>query len=519
MDINFCIGQIGTEPFNVEGNEKLIIELALSAKRSGYEMIVFPELSLSGYYCLDLTFNQNFLLAQRDSISRIAAKTNGITVVLGFMRAEEGVLRSNGRPVVYNSAAVLEDGKLLGIQDKRLLPDYDVFDETRYFVAGLKSDPIRSKLGILGLQICEDLWTDGYGVNPGRELIDKGAQLIINISASPYEKGKFDERVRLARKLKHPFLYVNTVGGFDGYEGEVVFDGRSFFVGAEREFVLGLGESGVLSANNAISGRLSQVEEIYECLTIGLKSYLTRTKSDGILVGLSGGIDSALVSVLASRVTKNLTLVSMPTRFNKQETQDDAKRLAKNLGANFYEFSIDGIYERFSRELQSSFSVSEVALENLQSRLRMATLFSVSNSNGYLVVNTGNKTELALGYTTSYGDLAGAISVLGDVNKREVYELARFVNKTKEIIPQSIINREPSAELRDNQTDAEGMGARPQDIADIVDTLIEGGEVEDTNVNRKLRSMLLASEWKRRQAPPAIKISKKAFGHGRRVPM
>ncbi len=506
-------------PFDIEGNERLITDLSLKAKEEGYKLIVFPELALSGYYCLDLTFNQNFLLSQREALVRIAKKTQGISVVLGFMRSEEGILRSNGRPVVYNSAAFLEDGKVLGIQDKRLLPDYDVFDETRYFIAGEKSEVIRSKLGRIGLQICEDLWTEAYSINPGQELLEKGAEIVINISASPYEKGKFDERVRLARKLKCPFLYVNTVGGFDGYEGEVVFDGRSFFIGDDGEFVFGFGEEGVFSRNNKVSGRLSEVEEIYNALIIGLRSYLSRTKSDSITIGVSGGIDSAVVAALAAKCSKKVTLVSMPTRYNSEGTRSDAKKLAENLNVDFVEFSIEKIFQNFSSELKGKLSVSDTALENLQSRIRMGVLFSISNSNGSLVLNTGNKTELALGYTTSYGDLAGAISVLGDVNKREVYELARFINRDKKIIPQSIIDREPTAELRDNQTDAEGMGGRPQDIADLVDTLIEGGEVEDSALTGKLRKLLLSSEWKRRQAPPAIKISRKAFGHGRRVPM
>lgn len=517
--MNFCIAQIGTKPFNIVKNESLIISYAQKARSQGFELIVFPELALSGYYCLDLTFNQNFLISQRESLSRIAKETNGISVVVGFMRSQEGLLRANQRPVVYNSAAFLEDGKVIGIQDKRLLPDYDVFDETRYFVPGESSDPIKSKLGRIGLQICEDLWTDGYRINPGKELLEKGAEIIINISASPYEKGKFDERVRLARKLKCPFLYVNMVGGFDGYEGEVVFDGRSFFIGGGEEFVLGFGNEGVFSSKDKISVRLSEPEEIYQALILGIKSYISRSSSDSITIGVSGGIDSAVVAALASKCSKKVTLVSMPTRFNQKATRSDARKLAENLEVEFIEFPIENIFQNFSSELKSKFPVSDTALENLQSRIRMGVLFSISNTNGSLVLNTGNKTELALGYTTSYGDLAGAISVLGDVNKREVYQLARYINKDNEIIPKSIIDREPSAELRDNQTDAEGMGGRPQDIADLVDTLIEGGEVEDSALTRKLKKLLLSSEWKRRQAPPAIKVSKKAFGHGRRVPM
>lgn len=517
--INFCIAQIGTKPFDVEGNERLITDLALRARQDGYELIVFPELALSGYYCLDHTFNQNFLLSQKEAVFRIAERTKGISVIIGLMRAEDGALRSNGRPVIYNSAAFLEDGRIIGYQDKRLLPDYDVFDETRYFVPGKTSEPIRSKLGNIGLLICEDMWTEGYTIDPGKELLEKGAQVLVNISASPYEKGKFDERIKLARRYKAPFLYVNTVGGFDGYEGEIVFDGRSFFLGSGGEFVLGFGESGVFSKKDGVSGRLSEIAEVYEALILGIKSYLTRNNIESITVGVSGGIDSAVVAALATKCTKTLNLISMPTRFNSDSTKSDAVKLAQNLESNFFEFPIEDIYQRFSSKLSQAFEVKEIALENLQSRLRMATLFTFSNSNGSLVLNTGNKTELALGYTTAYGDLSGALSVLGDVNKREVYDLARFINREKEIIPSSIITREPSAELRDNQTDAQGMGGRPQDIADLVDVLIEGGEVEDTALTRKLKKLLASSEWKRRQAPPAIKVSRKAFGHGRRVPM
>lgn len=545
MTYSVALAQVSLFPVDVDGNLKTILRSIEDAKKSGAKIIVFPELSLSGYFALDKTFDPEFLKAQQKALDEIAKNTSGIIAVVGFMRWEEGKFRSGRRPIVYNSAAVFEDGKFIGHQDKKLLPDYDIFDETRYFIPGSETKVFSTSIGKIGVQICEDLWIDGYNSDPTLDLVKAGAEIIINLSASPFEVGRLEIRRKLicdaAKRAKLPFIYVNLVAGLDGFEGEITFDGRSMIVSREGEvfYEAPFGISGVfvqdLDSNEKYSPTTwSEPQEIYSTLIFGLRSYFARFGINKAIVGVSGGIDSAVVAALAASAfgKDKVHAVSMPSQFNSKETRNDAIELAKNLGVSFEEIPIDSILSEyltlFSKSTYYAKGSNPIAEENLQSRIRMAILFGLSNRTGGLVLNTGNKTEFALGYSTIYGDLAGSIAVLGDVNKRQVYDLANYINTQSNInlIPESIIKRAPSAELRPSQTDAQGMGAEPALIGDFIDAYLLAGTIktpppkglDDTVVN-KLISSIERAEWKRRQAPPAIRVSSKAFGHGRRVPM
>ena len=543
-----ALAQITLTPGNVDANLKKVLAAIEEAKCKGAALILFPELTLSGYYALDLTFDKNFLAAQQKALEIISEVTKGIIAVVGFMRQKEGGMRSGKRPEVYNSAAVFEDGVFLGYQDKKLLPDYDIFDETRYFIPGSETKIFQTSLGKLGVQICEDLWIEGYQEDPSEQLLQKGADIILNLSASPFEAGRLEVRKKLiqraAQKAGLPFVYTNLVAGLDGYDGEIVFDGRSLVSDAKGNFLFEapFGEEGVFvtdfsTPSSMHSKKYSEPEEIFLALSLGVKSYFSRFNQKKAIVGVSGGIDSAVVLAIAAHAlgAENIQAVSMPSQFNSEETKSDARALAQNLKIAFEEISIEKIFKEFLSVFSSSQYYQKgshsIAEENLQSRIRMSVLFALSNRTGGLVLNTGNKTEFALGYSTVYGDLAGSVAILGDVNKRQVYELAKFINSLSKspIIPQSIIERAPSAELRPNQTDAQGMGGEPAEISDLIDSLVMGETNIPQNAERKINpdleisSRLISSiqraEWKRRQAPPSIRVSGKAFGHGRRVPM
>lgn len=532
----FSIAQLRFIPGDVENNLKKITDAVVRAKQESKRIIIFPELALSGYFCLDKTFDCDFLGDQEKALHVIAKHTEGIMAIVGFMRWDKGgEPRAGHRPQVYNSCAIIADGMIQGFQDKVLLPDFDVFDESRYFVSG-KELKIFEYGGIkLGIHICEDMWFSGYDRNPCRELESKGADVLVNLSASPFDYQKEEEREITVRKLttRLPLVYCNLFGAYDGFEGEVLFDGRSFIYQNDSFFYAPGFKEGIFCLTDLTVGSVSEVERIFEGLIVGIKSYFERTNNQRAIIGLSGGVDSALVAVLAKEALgeSNVLCVSMPTQYSSLGTREDARKIATHLNISFKEISIQKQFNEMLSLLQSDREYAalpaNVAEENMQSRLRMVVLLAMSNKFGGLVLNTGNKTELALGYCTVYGDMAGALSVLGDVNKKQVYELCRFYNEKKktEVIPDSILSRPPSAELAFNQTDAAGMGDEPQKIAQLVDDLISGVSVDEAHARHSNFSLTLVSslekklhlnEWKRRQAAPAIRVSPKAFGHGRR---
>ncbi len=549
-----AVAQITTDPGSIEENTDKIIRYINDAKKKGAHLVVFPELAIPGYCSMDLLWDAEYLKANRAALQKIRSATEGITVVVGFVDTDFTV-RSGGRPSLYNSAAILHDGVLLGVQDKTLLPNYDIFFEDRYF-----SPPRERKVfeagGIrIGTEICEDLWTSGYNTDPTKDLVGKGADLIVNLSASPFHLGKLPVRHSLvsetARENQVPLVYANLVGSFDGFEGEVVFDGRSLVVGPEGK-LRAIGSSFKedlllvdLAQNKPLTLPLvTETEELYEALVLGIRDYFRRVGSEGranfkyAFIGLSGGIDSALVAALAvDAIGKDKVIgITMPSRYNSEETKSDAALLAQNLGIRFKTLPIQREFDACIEELRSDAEFAAlppgVSEENVQARLRMINLMAYSNRFQGVVLNTGNKTELALDNCTIYGDMVGGFSVLGDVDKDRIYALSRYVNERagKEIIPVSTIDRVPTAELKPNQIDAMVMGADPQVIAPMVRSIVEEGLTVPQAIDRfgaqfspelilRTFQKIDRSEWKRRQAAPAIRVTPHAFGNGRRIPM
>ena len=410
------------------------------------------------------------------------------------------------------------------------MPNYDVFDERRYFSngssIGIFSLKIKDLNYNIGLQICEDLWDDNYDRKLSAELIEHNPDLIINISASPFAQDRKEERVNLVKRkfkdAKCPFVYCNLVGGQD----ELIFDGFSMIFDKNMDLIEmanGFVEETILTdlkTSKAIPS-VSKNKQLYDGLSLGIKDYFNKTGHSKAVIGLSGGIDSALVACLAVDAlgANNVYLISMPSRFSSEHSKIDANQLAVNLRANFETIDIDGLFEQYLDVLAPSFQGldSNVAEENIQSRIRGNILMALSNKFGYLVLSTGNKTELALGYCTLYGDMSGGLSAIGDLNKNEVYNLSKWINKNNEVIPKNIIKKAPSAELAPDQFD-------PFDyelISPLVDKIVMDNK-QDKNADNEflsLKKKVNINEHKRRQAAPVLRVSKKAFGIGRRIPI
>jgi NAD+ synthase (glutamine-hydrolysing) len=532
----------------IENNTQKIIQLTNQAKKDGVDLIVFPELCIPGYLSLDLFQNQLFLKLNIKALGQIAKISRGIASIVGFVDVEN----FNDPKACYNSAAFIENGEVKEIVHKTLLPNYDIFYEPRYFKSGKGFQLISFKGVKFGIQICEDLWDANYQTKVSDELVKIGAELIVNISSSPFTENKFQERLNLAQRVskrhKVPFIYVNGIGGYDGYDGELIFDGQSFvlnenstqiYIGrfCESDFpifevVKKMENLRVSSVNYFKYLPVNNIEQIYLALVFGIKEYFRRTGFEKTYIGLSGGIDSAVTAVLAKEAlgTKNVYCVSLPSKVTAERSTSDAETLAKNLGINFEVIPIDQLYNNVAiltlgKYLSKSHPNFKITQENIQARVRAVILMALSNLNNTLLLSTGNKTEIALGYTTLYGDMAGALSPLGDISKLKVYALAKFINSETEIIPNSIITRPPTAELSKGQTDEATLGLY-KIISPLVDEIIESSSPIKTLkkkyppkiVDRVFR-LLKISEFKRRQAPPAIKVTVKAFGIGRKIPI
>lgn len=562
MQGKLAIAQISTDPGQISQNTSKIIDTAVRARELGAELVVFPELTIPGYTAMDLLFNQSYIDQNLRAVDKVAAQSKGISVIVGFVDQDPNAApRAGGRRRLYNSAAIIRDGQILGVQDKTLLPTHNVFFEERYFVQGRGQYVFDLGIGRIGVQICEDLWGQDYSFDVGAELASLGAELIVNLSASPFHLGKLAERTSLlsssAKRLKLPFVYSNLVGSFDGFEGELVFDGRSLLISEQGECLAqgaAFEESLVIAAMSNGSSKqaypqLAQDEELYLALVLGVRDYFRRLAitSGGskpkAIIGLSGGIDSAVVAAIGRDAlgTDNVIGVTLPSKFSSVETYSDAKLVADNLKIQILECpiqsQIDAVLSTLSAIPAVSHLPSGVAEENVQARLRMLDLMYFANKLGGVVLNTGNKTELALDNCTIYGDMVGGFSVLGDVDKDRVYTLARFINKRAgvPIIPLSVIDRVPTAELKPGQSDAMVMGAEPAVIAPLVRAIIECGlSFEEAclrfegaenkgrfsrDLIRRTFARLDRSEWKRRQAAPAIRVTPVAFGNGRRFPM
>jgi NAD+ synthase (glutamine-hydrolysing) len=673
MNLKIQISQILSKPGQIDFNQKQIINHIKLAKTNKIDILIFPELALTGYFCMDLFTNQNFLQQQNKALYEIILNSKNITIILGFVdffaldsKQKNFYFNSNKQNVsknkfeeteifgknkiskdivrfmstkkhqhliLFNSALVIRNQKIKKIIHKANLPNYDIFSEKRYFKT--KSDFFLPKLyksqafnnhftkkfnfSLLsltklysnktfkqkninfGITICEDMWDENYFDKPFENLNLKNPAILVNLSHSPFWLNKEQERYfqiqKIIKNFKKPFIFANGVGSFDGYYGQVGFDGNSSIYTENADLFLKAKEfkediicfEAILTKNNQISlkehknvsnfkndknnsqlefwkSKLNNTEvqnwQILQTLVVGIKEYLNKTSLKNILVGISGGIDSALVSVLATLAIKNSNLkllgVMMPSKFTSEKSILLAKKLAINLNFNLLNFKIDSLLESYQSQFeQKEISLKQLTLENLQARIRANILMSLSNEQKALVFSTSNKTESALGYTTLYGDMSGALSPILDLDKLKVYELSLFVNNNwkflfsydfdiskqylsdlkvfepnlndfyQEIIPNEIIKRKPTAELSKDQTDEKSLGASYNLLVPLVNEIIENPNfcvanfvLKNLSFNKefvqKILEQVQKNEFKRRQSPPGIKITKKSFGSGRR---
>lgn len=544
--VKLAVVQISTDPGNIKENAEKIIGFIKKSKKEGAKIIVFPELAIPGYMSLDLMLNKEFINSNLQALDKIAKSSENVLVIVGFIDQDKNKIGPDGTPLRYNSAAIINNGKLIDIVDKTLLPDYDVFFENRYFNQGRNKKIIEFETVKLGIEICEDLWDENYPIKVSEDLIKMGADILVNISGSPFYLGKRFDREKLVKKISKrytiPFIYVNTVGVQDGYDGELVFDGQSMvfnksgdliYLGKQFKEELFFVNLDDLNKKNQLKlPGYSPIEELFNALVVAIKDYFRRTNFKKAFIGISGGIDSAVVTSLAVNALGKDYVggIIMPSRFTSKGSMADANKLAENLGIKLESISIDPLFNEFIKTLASKFDnlPFDTTEENIQARIRGMILMAHANKFKGLVISTANKTETALGYTTLYGDMCGAIAPLADVSKLKVYELAEFINKKakKEIIPKTTIERIPTAELRDNQTDEESLGGSYELISPLVDEIIEEGR-SSLELSKKYPKELIdrvfnlinISEYKRRQAAPAVKVTKKAFGLGRRIPI
>ena len=534
--LNFVVG-------DVAGNEERAAEAMAWAEGTGADVLLLPELALNGYPPEDLVVRRDFVDAGIEARDRLAARSGATAVVVGFVDRATPMPRGAADALdrnVANAAAILQNGALVGVYHKVLLPNYGVFDEDRYFAVG--SDPGAIwDLGDLpvGVSICEDIWLpDG----PPSAQAAAGARVLLNINASPFHRGKAAEReemiVERAVAAGAPVVYLNLVGGQD----ELVFDGGSLVVAAdgsvihrspqfeEDRFVVDVPLAGEPVDQVDLPPFLDPTEEVYRALTIGLGDYVRKNGFQSVVLGLSGGIDSALTAAIAVDALGPEAVwgLAMPSRFSSQHSIDDARKLASSLGIRFDVVPIDDVYAAYLAALAPLFADMPfgVAEENLQARARGAILMAISNKHSPMVVATGNKSEMAAGYSTLYGDMVGGYSVLKDVFKTLVYELARWRNKDGEVIPQNSIDKPPSAELRPGQEDSDSLP--PYELLDaILESYIEDdcsvfdiiAMGHDGALVTRVVEMVDRNEYKRRQAAPGVKITTKAFGKDRRLPI
>ena len=537
-----ALGQINPTVGDFRGNAAKIIEAAQRAQAAGAGLILFPELSVCGYPPRDLVEKSSFITRNQETVQAIAAQTRGIAVVCGLAtpaRAETG-------KSVMNSAAVLREGKVEFLQSKRLLPTYDVFDEMRNFAPADRQELISLYGRRLALTICEDAWNDKhfwnrrlYGVDPVEELLHAGGDLLLNVSASPFSLGKRELRLRMlqaiAAEYKVPVVFVNQVGGNDS----LVFDGTSFVLAPDGRVIAqakSFEEDLVFFDSDALSGDMHpQVEgrdaSAYAALVLGTRDYVRKCGFQRVLIGLSGGIDSALTACIAVEALgrENVMGVGLPGPYSSPGSLEDARTLAANLGIRFESIAINAIFEDYRRGLAPLFAdrPEDVTEENIQSRIRGTLLMALSNKLGALVLSTGNKSELGVGYCTLYGDMAGGLGVISDVPKTMVYRLAELVNARRPVIPRSSIEKPPSAELRANQLDSDSLppyGVLDAILEDYVEDNHGAEEIAaahgfELELVRRVVRMVQSSEYKRQQAAPGLKITAKAFGVGRRFPI
>ena len=540
--MKIALGQINPTVGDFSGNAAKIIDYSRHAKAAGAGLILFPELSVCGYPPRDLVERPSFVQRNRETAERIAAETSGIAVICGLVTPAA----SDTGKSVMNSAALLMDGKIAFIQSKMLLPTYDVFDEMRNF-APAKSQEVFPFCGNrMALTICEDAWNDSgfwakrlYTVDPVEALVHAGGNFVLNISASPFWIGKREFRrdmlASIARQHKVPVALVNQVGGNDS----LVFDGSSVVLNREGQIIAqgkSFEEDLIYFDSQSLSGEMHEQiagdeGSAYSALVLGTRDYMGKCGFQKAIIGLSGGIDSALTAVIAADAVgpDNVIGVGMPGPYSSQGSIDDARSLAKNLGIRFELISIDPAYEAYRGMLEEVFAgqKEDVTEENIQSRARGTLLMALSNKFGAIVLSTGNKSELGVGYCTLYGDMAGGLAVISDVPKTMVYRICHYVNSQRPVIPKATLEKPPSAELRPDQKDSDSLP--PYEVLDAVleDYVEDSHSPEqiaadrgfDIEVVRRVVRMVDRAEYKRQQAAPGLKISPKAFGYGRRFPI
>jgi NAD+ synthase (glutamine-hydrolysing) len=541
--MKIALGQINPTIGDFAGNLRLIAEAAEKARAASAALLVLPELAVCGYPPRDLLERDAFLAASTAALAELAASVRGeLAMLVGF---PERLPATEGGRRIANAAALIDQGEVVAVRRKSLLPTYDVFDEWRYFEPARSAVPVPFRGRQLGVSICEDIWNDGdfwperhYREDPIEKLVAAGADLIVNIAASPYTVEKRHLRPRMltavARRWQRPLVFVNQVGGQD----DLVFDGSSLACDARGEVIARAAEHAPDLIVVDVDRGQGEVRPVVEsdassalaALVLGTRDYARRCGFASALVGLSGGIDSAVVACIASRALgpQSVLGVAMPSRYSSEHSRRDASDLAKNLGIAFREIPIEPMFAAYLAALAPAFAGREpdVTEENLQARIRGALLMALSNKLGKLLLSTGNKSEIATGYCTLYGDTNGGLAVISDVPKTFVYQIARAINGERPAIPESTLVKPPSAELRPGQVDEDSLP--PYDVLDAVlqahvedglDTQALLAKGFDRKVVERVLHLVRISEYKRRQLPPGLKITGKAFGTGRRYPI
>lgn len=532
------IAQLNSIVGDLSGNAESIVLAYNELVSKGADIVITPELSLTGYPPRDLVFKSTFVPKNLEALDNIMARVGPVPLMVGYVDFNT---EDAGKPF-ENAVAVLQDGEKIDKIIKCLLPTYDVFDEARYFQPSKEVKPLMLSGLSVGVTICEDIWSEDflpsnlYVKDPAGSLADKGIDVLLNLSASPFHSEKPKERHSmlsfLARRIGIPVIYCNAIGGND----QLVFDGNSAGYSSEGEVIIqcpGFCESLEIVDTEDV-GRPYQVsdrlEELYKALVLGLRDYIRKCGFKKVVIGLSGGIDSALTAVLAAKAlgAENVLGVTMPSEFSSSGSVDDSIRLATNLGIAFEKITIGKSFESLKNDLSSIFRETEedITEENMQARLRGLLLMSISNKMGCLLLTTGNKSELAVGYCTIYGDMCGGLAVISDLPKMTVYELSRWINREGEIIPQNTIDKPPSAELRTDQKDQDTLPEYElldqilemyvDDALSVSDIINKGYDEETVNwISRRVD----LNEWKRGQAAPGLRVTSKAFGIGRRIPI
>lgn len=533
--MNIGLAQINSTVGDLVENKRRIIEACRSLETRGADVILTPELVLTGYPPQDLLFQSNFVPMSLQALEEIHGEVGAAAWIIGCVQKNP---TTSGRPF-FNAAAILERGRPIRWVYKTLLPTYDVFNESRYFEPCKNPTPVEIHGQLFGITICEDIWTPDflhrslYSSDPVETLVSAGATAILNLSASPFQLGKPSQRETMiknqARRHGVPFYYCNAVGGND----ELVFDGHSLAISAEGEVssrLAGFEESACLVSDGVIADDSHRLENLRRALVLGVQDYARKCGFRSAILGLSGGIDSAVVACLAFEAlgADKVTGVAMPSPFSSSHSVEDALSLAKNLGIKCLTIPIGESFEVFKKQMKPVFDdlPEDATEENMQARLRGLTLMSLSNKFGHLLLTTGNKSELAVGYCTLYGDMAGGLAAISDVPKTLVYELAEHLNRKQEIIPRRTIDKPPSAELRPDQKDQDTLP--PYDVLDGIlklyvednmgaDEIVAAGF--DAETVRWVTRKVDFNEYKREQAAPGLKMTSRAFGMGRRMPI